>query len=169
MAKIGLFYGTQTGKTETVAELIRVEFGGDIVALYNMSQVEVEDFNSYDRIIIAAPTWNIGELSSDWDGFFPELDDIDFSGKTIAYCGTGDQYGYADNYLDAIGILEEKITERGGKTIGEWSIEGYDFSESKAVKNGKFVGLGIDEDNQPELTDQRVKQWVAQIRTTFGV
>ncbi len=169
MAKIGLFYGTQTGKTEIVAELIRVEFGGDIVALYDMSQVEVEDFNSYERIIIAAPTWNVGELSSDWDGFFLELDEIDFNGKTIAYCGTGDQIGYADNYLDAIGILEEKITERGGKTIGEWSIEGYDFSESKAVKNGKFVGLGIDEDNQPELTDQRVKQWVAQIRTTFGV
>jgi flavodoxin I len=101
--------------------------------------------------------------------FFPELDDIDFSGKTIAYCGTGDQIGYADNYLDAIGILEEKIAERGGKTIGAWSIEGYDFSESRAVRDGKFIGLGIDEDNQPELTDQRVKQWVSQIRITFGV
>jgi flavodoxin len=27
MAKIGLFYGTTTGKTETVAEMIRAELG----------------------------------------------------------------------------------------------------------------------------------------------
>jgi flavodoxin I len=70
MAKIGLFYGTQTGKTEIVAELIRAEFGDNLVVLHDMSQVEVADFDAYERIIIAAPTWNVGELSSDWDGFF---------------------------------------------------------------------------------------------------
>lgn len=41
--------------------------------------------------------------------------------KKIAYFGCGDQVGYADNFVDAIGILEAKITERGGKTIGYWS------------------------------------------------
>ena len=38
----------------------------------------------------------------------------------------------------------------------------------KAVKNGKFVGLAIDEDNQSDLTDERIKIWVAQIKKEFA-
>ncbi|WP_309740399.1 flavodoxin FldA [Chamaesiphon sp. OTE_20_metabat_361] len=167
MSKIGLFFGTQTGKTESIAEMIRDEFGGDAIELHDMANVDVSDFDGYTQIIIASPTWNIGELQSDWEGFFPEFDSMDFYGKTIAYCGTGDQVGYADNFLDAVGILEAKITERGGKTIGYWSIDGYDFSESKAVRDDKFVGLAIDEDNQSDLTDERIKTWVTQIKKEF--
>jgi flavodoxin I len=93
---------------------------------------------------------------------------MDFTGKTVAYFGTGDQLGYADNFMDAVGILEAKISERGGETIGYWPTDGYNFSESKAVKNGKFVGLAIDEDNQSDLTDERVKAWVSQIKREFA-
>ena len=97
-----------------------------------------------------------------------ELDPMDFKGKTVAYFGTGDQLGYSDNFMDAAGILEAKISARGGKTIGYWSTDGYDYTESKAVRNGKFVGLAIDEDNQSDLTDERVKAWVAQIKQEFA-
>ncbi|WP_309731157.1 flavodoxin FldA [Chamaesiphon sp. OTE_75_metabat_556] len=168
MSKIGLFFGTQTGKTESIAEIIRDEFGGDSINLHDMANVDVSDFDGYTKLIIASPTWDIGELQSDWEGFFPEFDTMDFTDKTIAYFGTGDQLGYADNFMDAVGILEAKITARGGKTIGYWSTDGYDFSESKAVRNGKFVGLAIDEDNQSDLTEERVKIWVAQIKREFA-
>jgi flavodoxin I len=167
--KIGLFYGTQTGKTESVAEMIQDEFGSGVVMLHDMSQVDATDFDEYEYLIIGCPTWNIGELQSDWEGFFPELDNIDFTNKLVAYFGTGDQIGYADNFQDAIGILEEKISELGGKTVGYWSTSGYDFNESKALRNDKFVGLAIDEDNQPELTAERVKAWVAQLKKEFGL
>jgi flavodoxin I len=167
--KVGLFYGTQTGKTESVAEMIRDEFGGDVVTLHDISQADAADFDEYQYLILGCPTWNIGELQSDWEGFFPELDGIDFNGKVVAYFGTGDQMGYADNFQDAIGILEEKISEQGGKTVGYWPTDGYDFNESKALKNGKFVGLAIDEDNQSDLTDDRIKAWVGQLKTEFGL
>ncbi|MBD2198063.1 MULTISPECIES: flavodoxin FldA [Calothrix] len=167
--KIGLFYGTQTGKTESVAEIIRDEFGDSVVTLHDISQADTADFDDYQYLIIGCPTWNIGELQSDWEGFFTELDDIDFNGKTVAYFGTGDQIGYADNFQDAIGILEEKISQLGGKTVGYCSTEGYDFNESKALRNGKFVGLAIDEDNQSDLTDGRIKNWVSQLKREFGL
>ena len=168
MSNIGLFYGTTTGKTESAAETIQKEFG-DAVTLHNIADVDDSDFEEYQNIIIACPTWDIGELQSDWDGYFPDLDDIDFSGKKIAYFGTGDQIGYSDNFQDAMGILEEKITERGGTTVGYWSADGYEFNESKALKDGKFVGLALDEDNQSDLTDKRIKAWVAQLKKEFGV
>lgn len=169
MAKIGLFYGTQTGNTQTEAELIQKEFGGDsVVDIYDISKVESSDFENYNYIIIGCPTWNVGELQYDWNNFFDELDNIDFNGKKVAYFGVGDQNGYPDSFQDAMGILEEKISELGGETVGYWSTEGYDFTESKAVRDGKFVGLALDEDNQSELTQQRIKTWVAQLKQEFA-
>ncbi|MGK7932212.1 MAG: flavodoxin FldA [Microcystaceae cyanobacterium] len=170
MSNIGLFYGTETGKTEAAAEMIQSELGGDgTVDLINISDVEAEELENYDYLVIGCPTWNIGELQSDWEGIYEDLDNIDFTGKKIAYFGTGDQIGYADNFQDAMGILEEKISALGGKTVGYWPTDGYDHEDSKAVKNGKFVGLALDEDNQSDETEDRIKTWVAQIKPEFGV
>lgn len=170
MAKIGLFFGTQTGNTESIAQTIQKELGGDsVVDLQDVAQAEVEDLAEYEYLIIGCPTWNIGELQSDWEGLYEDLEQIDFTGKKIAYFGVGDQISYSDNFQDAMGILEEKISSLGGKTVGYWSIDNYDFNESKAVRNGKFVGLAIDEDNQSELTETRIKSWVAQIKNEFSL
>jgi flavodoxin I len=167
--KIGLFYGTQTGKTESAAEIIRDAFGGDVVTLHDISQADVADFAEYECLIIGSPTWNIGELQSDWEGIYPDLDEVDFTGKMVAYFGTGDQIGYADNFQDAMGILEEKISQQGGKTVGYWPTDGYDFGASKAVRNGKFCGLALDDDNQSDLTDERIQAWVSMLKTEFSL
>ena len=171
MAKIGLFYGSTTGKTESAAEAIQAEFGGDsVVTLHDISEAEASDFNNYENIIIACPTWDIGELQADWQGYYEdELNSVDFNSKKVAYFGTGDQIGYSENFQDAMGILEEKISAMGSTTVGYWSTDGYDFEESKAVKNGKFVGLALDEDNQDDLTESRIKKWVSQLKSEFGV
>ncbi|NJK39704.1 MAG: flavodoxin FldA [Oscillatoriales cyanobacterium RM2_1_1] len=170
MSKIGLFFGTTTGKTENVAEIIQEAFGGNsVIELHDIANTKDEEFNNYENIIVGCPTWNIGELQSDWEGYFDELDNIDFSGKKVAYFGTGDQIGYADNFQDAMGILEEKISSLGGKTVGQWPTDGYEHAESKAVKNGKFVGLALDEDNESELTEKRIQQWVTQLKTEFEI
>jgi flavodoxin I len=169
MTKIGLFFATQTGNTESVAEMIQKALGNNIVDLNDVGKSQKEDFDRYTCVIIGCPTWNIGELAADWEGFYDELDEVDFSGKKVAYFGLGDQVGYADNFMDAIGILEAKITERGGQTVGYWEIDGYDFNESKALRGGKFAGLAIDEDNQSELTKQRIQQWVLSLKPEFGI
>lgn len=170
MAKVGLFYGTQTGNTQDVAEAIQKEMGGEsIVDLQDISGASPEDFEPYEFIIVGCPTWNVGELQADWEGFYDELENITFSGKKIAYFGCGDQIGYADNFQDAMGILEEKIAELGGKTVGYTSVSGYEHSESRAVRGDKFCGLAIDQDNQSDLTDQRIKAWVTQLKSEFGL
>jgi len=170
MSKIALFFGTQTGNTEDLAERIQSEFGGtSVVTVTDISEASTDDFAACDRLIIGCPTWNVGELQADWAGFFDDLDSIDFSGKSVAYFGAGDQVGYADNFQDAMGILEEKISSLGGKTVGFWPTDGYDHNESLAVRNGKFVGLAIDEDNQSDLTDERITAWVAQLKSEFGL
>jgi flavodoxin I len=170
MTKIGLFYGTQTGYTQTAAEMIQKEFGGNnVVDLYDISQIESKDFEKYNYIIIGCPTWNVGELQSDWEDFYEELNNINFAGKKVAYFGEGDEVGYPDTFQDAMGMLEAKISELGGETIGYWSTEGYEFSESKALQDGKFVGLALDEENQSDLTEVRIKTWVAQLKQELSI
>ncbi len=68
-----------------------------------------------------------------------------------------------------MGILEEKISELGGETVGYWSTDGYEFTDSKAVRDGKFVGLALDEDNQSQLTNERIKAWVSQLKQKFDL
>jgi flavodoxin I len=170
MSKIGLFYGTQTGNTELLAGAIQEALGGEsVVEIYDVADVSIDDFSGHDILIIGCPTWNIGELQSDWDGLLDELDTTDFKGKKIAYFGPGDQVGYSDNFQDAIGIIETKISELGGTTVGYWPITGYDFNESKALRGDKFVGLAIDDDNQPEMTDDRIQAWVQQLKSELSL
>lgn len=168
MTKVALFYGTQTGYTQTASEIIQKEFGGDsVVTLIDISEAELSDFEGYEYIIIGCPTWNVGELQRDWEDFYEQLDKIDFSGKKVAYFGEGDQISYPDTFQDAMGILSEKISELGGETVGYWSTDGYEFTDSKAVRDGKFVGLALDEDNQSELSNERIKTWVFQLKQKF--
>ncbi len=84
MTKIALFYGTQTGYTQTVSEIIQKEFGGDsFVTIADISKAEASDFEGYEYIIVGCPTWNVGELQRDWEYFYEQLDSIDFSGKKV--------------------------------------------------------------------------------------
>ena len=178
MAKIGLFFGSNTGKTRKVAKMIKKRYDDELMASpLNVNRTEPEAFAAYDFLIIGTPTLGDGELpglSSDcdaesWEEFLPKIEEMDFSGKTIAIFGLGDQVGYPDEFLDAMGELHEFFTERGATLIGEWPTDGYEFEESKAVTDGKFVGLALDLDNQQGLTEDRLNAWLSQIGGTFGL
>ena len=124
----------------------------------------------YQKLIIGTSTWSIGELQEDWDAFMPKLQKMDFTGKTVALFGTGDQVGYPDTFLDGMGMLYETFQYRGAKFIGFWDTKGYDFtSPLPLLDHDHFVGLAIDEDNQPELTDERIEKWCQQIKPQLGL
>ena len=171
MSDISLFFGSSTGNTETSAQIIADEFSnnhGLTVKLVNVSDIEVDDLVAEsDKIIVGVPTWDDGELQQDWDYLFEDIDDLDFSEKKIALFGHGDAMGYPDTYQDAIGILAEKFRELGAKIVGLTSVAGYDFEESKAVEDGKFLGLCLDNDNEEDLTEPRITSWVSQLATEF--
>ena len=165
MAKIGIFYGSTEGNTERVVNKIQEALGGeDVATLHNVNSASGEDMVDYEGLILACPTWEIGELQEDWDSFINELDDVDFAGKKITYLGLGDADGYPDTFIDAPGMIHEKIADSGATFLGAWPTDGYDFEESRSIVDDKFLGLVIDEDNQSNLTDERVATWVAQLK-----
>ncbi|WP_368045341.1 flavodoxin [Gilvimarinus gilvus] len=163
MASVGLFYGSDEGNTEFIAQRIQKRLGADVVDVYDIADVTQMEFTQYDTLILGIPTWDFGQIQSDWEEFWEDLGDIDFSDKTIALFGLGDQFGYGDYFLDAMGMMHDVIAASAPKRVGYWSTDGYEFEASKALRDGQFVGLAIDEDQQENLTAGRLDRWCEQI------
>ena len=161
MSKIGIFFGSTTGVTEEIANKISNNLEG--AEVYNISGNE-DKLNDFDVLILGTSTWGFGDLQDDWQGTLDELATLDLSGKKVAYFGTGDQSTFADTFIDGIGIINDEIEKTGALVIGQTSIDGYEFSGSKAVVDGEFLGLAIDEVNQSELTDERVEKWISELK-----
>lgn len=164
MAKTGIFYSFNSNKTKLVAAKVIAEFGEDKIDIVNAETLTEEEFLGFDNYIMAVPTWFDGELPNYWDEFVPALEELDLKGKTFAIYGLGDQKGYPENFGDAIGIMAELVESRGGKVVGSTSIEGYTFESSRAIRDGKFIGMLIDQENQARLTKKRVADWVGGIK-----
>ncbi len=68
-----------------------------------------------------------------------------------------------------MGTLYDQAVQNGARVVGDgWPTEGYDFDESTAVRDGAFVGLAIDEDNQEDLTSQRVWKWAEGVKASVS-
>src|ERR1035437_9268451 len=160
MGKIGLYYSFKSKKTAKIAELIHNAFIGIDVQLIDVDDVRADRFLEFDNLIIGVPTWFDGELPNYWDELLPALEDIDFSHKKVAVFGLGDQKGYSENFCDAIGIMGTFFEGKGALIVGYFPLEGYTFEGSKAVKDGLFMGLPLDQENQARLTNDRIEQWV---------
>lgn len=157
-----LIYGTDTGNTRSVAKKIAKALPEATVI--HIDKAETLDFENCEFLILGAPTCGYGDLSTDWEDGMAKLDRADLTGKTVALFGTGDQVNYPDTFVDAMGILYDKVLSRGGKVVGRTSTSGYQFDGSTALRNGDFVGLVLDQDNQPEKTDARIAAWVGGLK-----
>ena len=168
--KIGLFFGSDTGYTESIAREIVKLIGPELVDSHDISKCSKDLFSGYNLVIIGLSTWHDGQLQSDWDKFLDQFKTIDFSGKTVAFFGLGDQIGYSEYFIDGIGILAEIVCDNGGEIVGVWPTDGYTFEASKAIfQEGWFVGLALDEDNQSDLTMDRIREWIEQISQEVNI
>ena len=167
MPKIRIFYGSSTGNTAHVAQLISGEMGDLVESVASIAYAEQRDLSDAEALILGVSTWADGQLQHDWKQFFPDMDEVDLSGKTVALFGLGDAQGYSGEFVTGLGTLYRKVVERGGTVVGFWPASEYCFQRSGALHDDMFVGLVIDQENESPKTKDRVKQWAAQIRPHF--
>ena len=166
MSNVAVFYGSNSGATKKVAAQIAEQFSAEV---FDIADVDVEDFEEYDLVILGTPTVNNGELQSDWDYVLDDVEDLDLSDTKVALFGLGDQVEYSDTFVDGMADLAEACEEAGATLIGQWPTEGYKHSESRAVENGEFVGLAIDNDKQSNLTQERVEKWAKIVKISLSM
>ncbi|MBP7769836.1 MAG: flavodoxin [Aliarcobacter sp.] len=157
-----IFFASSTGNSEEIASKIASKLND--IEIFDLSSTKVEKINNYDKIILGGSTWGDGELNDDWEDVWDDFCTLDLSNKTIALFGLGDQESYSDEFSSAVGIIYEQVISMGAKIIGFTSTKGYYHDASKAQINDKFVGLILDEDNESDLTDERIKNWTDSIK-----
>ncbi len=164
MSQIGIFFGgSDTGGTAKVARKIQELLSADKATVHNVSKASQLDVEKYDFLVLGTAAWGIGEMHSDWERFIDRLIEADVSGKKIALFGLGNQKMYPESFVDGMGTLFCRMPNKEN-VVGFTPIAGYNFYYSTAEKEGKFVGLAIDDDVQPELTEKRIVDWVKQIK-----
>lgn len=178
MARIGLFFGTNSGSTRKIAKQIKKRFDDDTMAEpVNINKATPADLAAYDFLILGTPTLGDGLLpgleaecdDESWAEALDKLKGTSFAGKTVALYGLGDQDTYAHEFVDGLILLYDFFKGAGAKIVGAWPTDGYTFDVSQSIIDGKFVGLAIDQDIQPELTAERVDAWLKLIAPDFGL
>lgn len=163
MANIGIYYGSTTGNTQDLAERLAKALDVPSADVYDVSSASA-DFSAYDIVLFGSSTMGMGDFQDDWESYIDDVKNADLDGKKVALFGCGDSSSYSDTFGDALGKIYEVIKNKGCKLIGQVSLEGYTYDSSEAIVDGQFVGLLIDEDNESNLTDQRIALWVEDLR-----
>lgn len=173
MSKIGIFFGSESGTTRLIAKKMFNKLGGDIAAKpVNVNRTDPQEMLQYDALILGTPSYGIGDIpgravgcaEANWAEFLPRLDGADFTGKRVALFGLGDQERYAGRFASSLVHLYRFFYGQGADIVGRWPTDGYTFEHSASVMDGKFVGLVIDQRQQPMLTDARLDAWLEQVK-----
>lgn len=164
MKTVGIFYGTTGGKTKEVVDIVAEKLGdAKLIDVAN----GLSEFASFDNIILASPTYGMGELQDDWAGCIDQLGDANFSGKVVALIGVGDSAIFGGNYVEAMKRFHEVISPKGAKIVGAMSTDGYSFEASEAVVDDKFMGLAIDASFDEGEISEKVEEWLGKIKPEF--
>jgi flavodoxin I len=172
MNKVLLVYWPENGNVEKVAGLLGQKLNEFTLIKRSIVDVSKADMNEAAYWIIGGSTvgshvWEDADDSNKWFDFFRKLDDINLTEKTVAFYGLGDQILYPHHFVDGLGVLQEEFEKRNANIVGHWPTDGYKFSDSEGFKDDKFFGLPLNEDHEPELTDERINNWLDLIRKDF--
>lgn len=165
MKNIAIFYASNTGKTKFIADEISIYL--DELKEYNIKVTGSEYMSDYSNIIFGISTWDGGSIQEDWKKIWDDFCHIDFKNKNVAIFGLGDQKQYPDKFVAAMRPLYDQLIKAGANVIGQTSTEDYNFKDSNAVVEDKFVGLVLDLENQSELTSLRIEEWVKGLKKEF--
>ena len=172
MANIGIFVGSSSGVTQSVAEQLEDMF--EDAELINMEEDydDLDQFDEFEVLLIGSSTWGQGDPQRDWvDPLYEmENEEPDFSGKKVAFFGAGDQDTHGEEFVSALGKMKDVFSKLGADTeFGYWPKDSYTYTFSLAEKDGKLCGLAIDDVNQADLTSERITTWATQVKSEMGL
>lgn len=171
MGRIGIFFGTDTGRTRRYAKQMAKKLGDQADAPVNVGRCAPADLLRYRALILGSPTYGEGELpgratgmqSDSWAEFLPLLGALDMGGIVVALYGLGEQEKYPRHFVDGLAALHDTVIAAGATVVGHTDPAGYGFEKSAALREGRLLGLALDPVSQDALTEGRIDAWLAAI------
>ena len=163
MKKIGIFYGSTTGATLSVAEEIAKQLGVSPADVHDVASAAPSSVGDYDVLVIGASTWGAGDLQEDMATFLDGVSSLDLEGKEVAIFGCGDD-SMSDTFCNSVGEIYHRLHGTKAMFIAPFNNDGYVYSHSESDVHGMIVGLCIDNVNHPDETPARIKAWVEEIK-----
>jgi len=169
MSKMGIFVGTAGGTSMKIADALVEAFDIDEEDVINMEEDfdDIDQLLEYDVLFIGSSTWGQGDVHFSWVDTVLEIqdDEVDFSGKKVAFFGAGDSKKHGEHFCSALGKLHKTFTKAGAKAIGAIPKGGYTYEFSLAQKGDNLVGCAIDEHNEKDKTDERIEMWIEKLKS----
>lgn len=165
MNKIAILYGSSGGNTESIAKQVKNLFDGK-ADIFNVENVKIDDIKKYPYLILGTSTTGVGDLQDDWDGFLSSFSKMDFSDKLVAIFALGDSASFSSSFAESMRVIYDAINDKV-KITGKVADEGYTYDDSSAVIDGVWVGLPLDEDNEYDMTEERLSNWVEKLKKEF--
>jgi len=168
MSAIGIFYGTETGRTEFAAKAVRDELGAWRAHLVDVREAGKWEVGRYQDLILGVATGAEGALTREWERFLSRVPNADLTGKRIALFGMGDAERYPDTFVNALGKIADWAASHGAQIIGATDPADRSFRGSDALRDGKLVGLALDEADRTSEIRTRIRDWLKALATEFG-
>ena len=159
----GIFYGSSTGNTESLANEIASKLGIAPTDVHCVGSVSAGKAAGYDCLLLGSSTWGLGDLQDDWVDFIDHLKRENLAGKKVGLFGCGDSSSYPDTFCDALGIIKEELSGTGCTFVGSTPATGYTEAGSKAFEGGNAIGLVADDD-EPGKTGERLEAWAEALK-----
>jgi flavodoxin I len=167
MNKTAVLYSPEGGNVNRVTIKLGEVIGNENVDIIPVREVVKGDLNKYNQIIFVGSTvgadhWSNETVADEWEAFFTKMDEISFEDKKVAIVGLGNSVLYPEHFADGMAHLYKTITKKKANILGFVDAKDYTFTDSEAVNDdGFFCGLPIDEDNEEDLTTERLEKWIS--------
>jgi len=119
MAKVKIVYGSVGGNTRLICEEVQAVLTdkGHDVEIFDTLKTEPPDVGEYDALILACPTYGIGELEKHFERFLWKLRETDLKGHRCAVIGLGDPKYDRDYHLESAKILMDFLKEKEAEML----------------------------------------------------
>lgn len=160
--RVAVVFGSTFGDTAAAAQRIAAVLEQRLdraVPCVDVVGADLAALATCDLLVAGTSTWHGGDLQDDWADALAVVARIDWHGCRVALFGLGDQLGYPDTFVDGLADLAAAFEGAGARLVGSWPRDGYDHVHSRAERGDAFLGLALDETQQPERSAARIRRW----------
>ena len=162
--RTGIFYGSTTGMTESLAAKIAARTGVAQTDVRNVADASADEAEGYDLLLLGSSTWGCGELQDDWYDFLDALKRKALSGKRVALFGCGDMHA-------AMG--DGEISVSGAEVAGYATVTLTALPDlhlvDPLIENGTHLGIIASAESLDAAADRAVHEMVDLLHDRTGV